>query len=101
MVDNSSEDPGDLDAAERQLHQAIAEVLGQYGLMTTKWILAVEGLGADGSRAMEAFTSPDFRAWDSLGLLGYLDARERGAVGQAAAREFLDEGEDEDEDGSG
>jgi hypothetical protein len=95
VSDNSDEDPGDLDAAEQQLHQAIAEVLGRNGLMTTKWILAVEGLGSDGSRAMEAFTSPDFRAWDSLGLLGYLDARERGAVGQAAAREFLDGDEPE------
>jgi len=96
VSDNSDEDPRGLAAAEQQLHQAIAEVLGRNGLMVTKWILAVEGLGADGSRAMEAFTSPDFRAWDSLGMLGYLDARERGTVGQAAAREFLD---DEDPDG--
>ncbi len=81
----------DLAAAEQEMHQAIAGVLSQHGLMVTKWILAVEVLDSEGGRAMEAFTSPDFRAWDSVGLLGYLDARERGVAGAVAAREFLDD----------
>ena len=81
---------GDLEAAEQELHDAIAQVLGRHGLMVTKWILAAEGLDAAGERAMEAFTSPDFRSWDSIGLLGFLDARERGTIGAAAARDVLD-----------
>ena len=77
----------DLEAAEREMHDAIAQILSRHGLMVTKWILAVEGLDGAGERAMEGFTSPDFRQWDSLGLLGFLDARERGAVGADVAQE--------------
>ena len=88
----SDEQEGDgLDDAERELHQAIAEVLARHGMMVTKWMLAVEGLDTEGGRDLETFTSPDFRAWDSIGFLGFLDARERGVVGGAAAREFLDD----------
>jgi hypothetical protein len=85
----SDPDPQDLDGAEQEMHQAIAEILGQRGQMVTKWMLSAEVLDADGGRDMESFTSPDFRAWDSLGFLGYLEARERGVVGGQAAREFL------------
>jgi hypothetical protein len=80
----------DLAGTERALHDAVAQVLGEHGLMVTKWVMAVEVLDNAGERAMEAFTSPDFRAWDGIGLLGFLDARERGAVGADAARERSD-----------
>ncbi len=86
MADDAREQ---LDAAERELHDAIAAVLGRHGCMVTKWILAAEVLDGDGVRAMESFASPDFRAWDSIGLLGFLDARERGAV---AAESLNDDG---------
>lgn len=76
-----------LDAAERELHDAVSQVLGRHGLMVTKWILAAEVLDADGERALESFASPDIRAWDTIGLFGYLDARERGAIAADVAGE--------------
>jgi hypothetical protein len=88
-------EPDDLVQAQDDLHQAVAEVLGRHGLMVTKWLLAAEVIDTDGGRDMQAFTSPDLRAWDSLGLLGYMNAREQGAVGAAAAREYDDAGGDE------
>jgi hypothetical protein len=81
----------DLDGAEQELHQAIAEILGRRGQMVTKWMLSAEMIDAEGGRDLESFTSPDFRAWDSLGFLGFVDARERGVVGGHAATEFLDD----------
>lgn len=91
MADDDETVQADLVAAEAELHQQIAQVLGQQGLMVTKWLLSVEFLDSDGGRGMQALTSPDFRSWDSLGFLGYLDARERGVVGATAAHEFLDD----------
>lgn len=78
----------DLDRAEQELHGAISEVLNRRGLMITKWLLAVEGLDQGGERVLETFTSPDFRAWDSLGFLGFLDARERGVAGAEAVSDM-------------
>lgn len=83
-------DPGeepDLAAIEQELHDVVAQVLGRHDLMVTKWMMVVEGIDSAGERAFEAFTSPDFRAWDSIGFLGFLDARERGVIGAEAARE--------------
>lgn len=82
-------DPGeeDLAAAERELHDAIAAVLGRRGLMVTKWMLVAEVLDGDGVRALESFASLDIRAWDTIGMFGYLDARERGAVTAEVAGE--------------
>lgn len=62
------------------LHDVISDVLARYGLMPTKWLAAIELLDREGTRALETFCSPDFRAWDSIGMLGFLDARERGSV---------------------
>jgi hypothetical protein len=77
-----------LEAAERELHDAIAQVLGKHGLMVTKWVLGAEGLDNEsGERVLETFTSPDFRSWDAIGIMGFLDARERGVVGAEAAAE--------------
>jgi hypothetical protein len=70
-----------LRVAEAQLNDAITQILGRQGLMVTKWMCVAEVVDSDCERALESFTSPDFRAWDTLGMLGYLDARERGAVG--------------------
>lgn len=76
----TDQEPDELQLAERELHDAVSQVLNQRGLMPTKWVLAVEGLDPGGERVLETFTSPDFRAWDSIGMLGFVDARERGAV---------------------
>lgn len=70
----------DLFQAQAELHDAISDVLSRHGLMANRWLLGAEVLDADGDRAMEAFTSPDMRAWDSLGILGFLDARERAGI---------------------
>ncbi len=75
----------DLDLAEQQLHQEISQVLSRHGVMVTKWILAAEVLDREGQRALESFASPDFRAWDAIGIVGFLDARERGAASADAA----------------
>jgi hypothetical protein len=64
-----------------KLHEAIAATTKDAVLMVTKWMCVAEVVDSDCERALESFTSPDFRAWDTLGMLGYLDARERGAVG--------------------
>ncbi len=76
--------------AEEELQQEISGVLGRHGVMVTKWILAAEVLEGDGTRAMESFASPDFRAWDAIGLVGYMDARERWAAGTNAVSESDD-----------
>lgn len=85
----------DGEAVETELHDAISAVLQRHGLMATKWLAGIEVIGADGERSLGTFTSPDFRPWDSLGILGCLDARERGVVGADAA----DETREDDEDG--
>jgi hypothetical protein len=91
MADGQPDDQGEPDdvdqllLAQTELHDAISQVLNQRGLMPTKWMLGVEGLDENGERVLETFTSPDFRAWDSIGILGFLDARERGSVGADAA----------------
>jgi len=87
----------DLAQVEREVHDAIAAILGRHGRMVTKWILAVETLDGDGVRDIESMASPDYRAWDSIGMLGFLTARERGVLGASAAREYFDG----DEDGPG
>lgn len=91
-----ADDQPDMAAAEADLHDAIAEILGRQGRMVTKWILATETIGADGVRDMEAFASPDYRAWDSIGMLGFLSARERGVV---AAEAVEDQHDDDGPDG--
>ncbi len=78
------EEQFDLDRAEQELHQEISTVLSRHGVMVTKWILAAELLDQKGERALESFASPDFRAWDAIGMVGFLDARERGAAGADA-----------------
>lgn len=76
--------------AQAELHDAISQVLNRHGFMPTKWVLAAEGLDNSGERILETFTSPDFRAWDSIGILGYIDARERGIVGAEAVADVGD-----------
>jgi hypothetical protein len=82
----ADEPDGHLEAVERELHDAIAQVLGRHELMVTKWLCVAEVYDAAGERALEYYGSPDIRAWDTLGIVGYLDARERGAVGAEAAQ---------------
>lgn len=87
-----ADDPDDVDEqmtiAQRELHDAVSEVLGRHGWMVTKWLCVAEILEPSGERALESFASPDIRAWDTMGMLSYLDARERGAVGAEAAGEY-------------
>ncbi len=66
--------------AQRELHDAIADVMTRHGWMVTKWLAAVEIIDDSGERALESFASPDFRAWDAIGMVGFLDARERGGL---------------------
>lgn len=82
-----------MDLAQDELHDAISQVLNRRGLIPTKWVLGVEGLDDSGQRVLETFTSPDFRVWDSLGILGFLDARERGVVAAAAAASYDGDGD--------
>lgn len=91
----AEEQPGEdeLVIAGRELNDALSQILNRRGLMPTKWVLAAEGIDNAGERVLETFTSPDFRAWDSIGMLGFIDARERGAVGAAAADDVRDDGD--------
>lgn len=70
----------DLDAAEKDMDEAVSSVLTKHGLMANRWLLAAEVLEEDGERSLLAMTSPDLRSWDSLGMLGYLIERERAAI---------------------
>lgn len=82
----------DLARTEQELHEAISEVLTRHGLMVNRWVLVTEVMDREGERALEAFTSPDLRAWDSLGLLHFILERERGAI-HAAEAGGLDDGD--------
>jgi len=93
VADEDDEARESLDRAELELHDAISEVLNRRGLMPTKWVLGVEGLDDSGERVLETFTSPDFRAWDSIGIFGFLDARERGVIGAEAVADMGDGGQ--------
>ncbi len=86
-----------LQLIEQELNNAVSDVMGRHGMVVTKWMAAVEVIDGSGERALEAFTSPGLRSWDSIGILGFLDARERGPVHAAAADQYL--GDDEDGDG--
>lgn len=90
-MDGEVDDEDELFVVQRELHDVIAEVLNRHRLMPTKWIAVIEVLDAEGQRALESFCSPDFRAWDSIGMLGFIDARERGAI---SAEQQAEEGPD-------
>lgn len=70
----------DLERVEQDLGDAIGEVLRRHGLMVNRWVLVAEVLNEHGQRELVCFTSTDLRSWDSLGMLGYVLERERGAV---------------------
>lgn len=59
------------DANEAALH-AVAELMTALhpGSMVQRFVLMVETIDAE-NRWMSAFTAPDQRAWDSMGLLQY------------------------------
>lgn len=81
-----------LEKAERDLGDAIGGVLRGHGLMANRWTLVCEVLDDEGQRQLVSFTSSDLRVWDSLGMLGYIHERERGAVHAEVAAERDDEG---------
>lgn len=74
----------DLVQVEKEIGEAIAAVLTRHDLMVNRWVLVSEVFEADGNRKVGAFTSDDLRAWDSLGLLGYILERERAGVFKAS-----------------
>lgn len=76
----AGDDEAELYVVQQELHDAISEVLNRHQLMATKWISVIEVLDAEGGRALESFCSPDFRAWDTIGMLGFMDAQERGSI---------------------
>lgn len=76
---------------EREIHDAVSQIMGRHGLMVTKWLCVAELLGADGQRMLESFASPDMRAWDTIGMIGLIEARERGVLGAAAAADRFGE----------
>ena len=61
----------DTEAWRAAAQQAVSTVAGEYGHMITRYILVAETMDEDGERAVLMAASPDQRAWDSIGLLGY------------------------------
>lgn len=53
------------------MEKAIANALSDYGELPTKWVLAAESMGPDGTNGIWCFTSDRIAAWDALGLLEY------------------------------
>lgn len=65
----------------------------QPGSFVQKFVLIVETIDED-DRWLSAFTAPDQRAWDSLGLLEYGITMERNALGYGPSKS-----EDDDDTG--
>lgn len=77
----------DMAQIQGELHTAISDVLTKHGLYLNRWLLVTEVVEADGDRSLNSFASPDLRAWDSLGMLEFALAQERGALFAEAADE--------------
>lgn len=57
---------------EAAVNEAIETVIREHeGGFTIRWVALVETAGEDGTRGIWTMTSPDVRAWDTLGLLEY------------------------------
>lgn len=62
----------DGEAIEAAVNEAIEKVIRDHeGGFTIRWVALVETAGPDGSRGVWTMTSPDVKAWDTLGLLEY------------------------------
>lgn len=52
---------------------ALADVLGRRGYMVTRWVVGAEVISEDGERYVWGLAPHDQKAWDSLGIIRYLD----------------------------
>ena len=55
---------------ERVIGDAISGAVAQHERgFVTKWVALVESVDPDGTRGLWTMTSPDVKAWDTVGLL--------------------------------
>jgi hypothetical protein len=65
---------------EDKARTALADLFGSDGTMLTRFVLVSEIIEADGTSAVWTCTSEDLSAWDSLGLLSFAEAKQRGEI---------------------
>lgn len=71
MSDND-ERSADVSAIQRDLNDAIAQVLSRHEIsMVTKWVALVEVIDGDGDRGLWALGSEGMTSWDTVGMLTY------------------------------
>lgn len=74
-------DEADGAAIEAAVNDAIENIIRQHeGGFTIRWVAIVETAGPDGSRGVWTMTSPDVKAWDTLGLLEYGKQRQAAQI---------------------
>lgn len=57
---------------EREVNAAIERIVREHEHgFVIRWVGLVETAGEDGTRGIWTMTSPDVKAWDTLGLLEY------------------------------
>lgn len=79
---------GDIETAVNEaIEQAVREHEGGF---TIRWIAIIETAGPNGDRGVWTMTSPDVKAWDTLGLLEYGK--------QLQVAQVLNDRDDDDED---
>lgn len=84
------------DLWETRLDNAFKETLDE-GEMILRWVAIAEVIDKDGERGLYTMTSPGIQAWESLGLLEFGAAREKGSIAlNDLVRTEID---DEEEDG--
>lgn len=60
----------DLENIESAMNDAVTDVITKHenGLVL-RWVALIETIGPEGDRGLWTFTSPDVKAWDTVGLL--------------------------------
>jgi hypothetical protein len=66
-----------IEQAQTQLQNAIADVLHAQGQMLIKWITLIEDVDADGQRGLWLVSNDGATAWDNLGMLTYATQQEQ------------------------
>lgn len=64
---------------QAELDQAFHNTLDD-GEMILRWVAVAEVIDKDGEKGLYTMTSPDLKAWESLGLLQFALAVETGSV---------------------
>ncbi len=90
LVADEEDEAGPDEAVGRELLDAASQILARHDLMVTKWLFVADVIDGDGERMLASYASPDIRAWDTLGMIDFVQARERGVVAADAAAEFGD-----------